>query len=113
MIGSKLKKLRTEKGLTQSELGKKASVSYIQIGRYEKNTSKPSSKVIKKLADALDVSTDYFLEDLETKKIGFKEIDPIYNELRTLIVDDNNEMLTLKNILETYVFKNQARRKFK
>ena len=111
MVGFKLKKIRTDKGLTQGELGKKAGVSYIQIGRYEKNASMPSSKVIKKLADALEVETDFFF-NVEGPKVDITDLDKNYKTLRDLINDDNSEMQTFNVLMETFIFKNNARRQF-
>ncbi len=111
MIGDKLKKLRTSKGLTQTELGKLAEVSYIQIGRYEKNASKPSSKVIKKLADALEVDTNYFFEDVSSN-IDINIIDEKYEKLRVLIDDNTGQMNAVKELFEALIDRNEARRKF-
>lgn len=35
-IGQRLKELRTKMGFTQSDLAEKVSMTYVQIGRYEK-----------------------------------------------------------------------------
>ncbi|WP_298539989.1 helix-turn-helix transcriptional regulator [uncultured Aquimarina sp.] len=111
MIGYKLKKIRTQKGLTQSELGEISGVSYVQIGRYENNTANPTSRIIKKLADALKISIDDFLQSDE-ELIKVKDIDSLYEKMRTLVSDDQSEIKTIKMMFEAIIFKNEARRKF-
>ncbi|WP_299896713.1 helix-turn-helix transcriptional regulator [uncultured Aquimarina sp.] len=111
MIGNKLKKIRTKKGLTQTELSEISGVSYIQIGRYENNISKPTSKIIKKLADALEIPTDHFFESNE-EFVKIKDIDSLYQKMRDLVSDDQSEVLTIKKMFEAIIFKNEARRRF-
>ena len=61
-FAKKLKELRIEKGLTQEELAKKSGISLKTISRYELGETLPrSQKYYEKLAEALDVDTNYFL----------------------------------------------------
>ena len=64
-FGSRLRKLRKEKGLTQTQLGDKVGLSKKSISYYEKSDSPPSTH-LKEIAIALNVSTDELL--------GLKEI---------------------------------------
>ncbi len=61
-FGDRLKEQRTEKKLSQSKLAHLTDIHYTQIGRYERGDSNPSSTILKKLADILEVSTDYLME---------------------------------------------------
>ena len=61
-FAQKLKDLRTEKNLTQEELAKKSGISIKSISRYELGETLPrTKKYYEKIANALDVDTDYFL----------------------------------------------------
>ena len=60
-LGEQITLLRKNKGLSQSELGKRAGTSGDLIGKYERNETKPSIDVVIKIADALDVSLDYLV----------------------------------------------------
>ena len=60
-VGTRIKQLRTEQKLTQSALAEKVDLTYVQIGRYEKGKSKPSSAVLQRLAAALDTTTDFLM----------------------------------------------------
>ena len=78
-FATKLKKLRTEKNLTQEDLAKKSGISIKSISRYELGETIPRSrKYYEKLANALDVDIDYLFSQ-ETnfllnarKEFGYK-----------------------------------------
>jgi len=58
-LGRKIKKLRTDLGLSQDELGRKADVPYTTLTKIETGViKKPSVYVVAKIAKALGVSVD-------------------------------------------------------
>ena len=61
-FASRLKQLRTQRSLSQTELAKQVGVHYNHIGRYERGQSKPTAQTLTKLAEALGVSTDFLME---------------------------------------------------
>jgi XRE family transcriptional regulator, master regulator for biofilm formation len=52
----RIKSLRVLKKLTQSELAEKAGIAQSMLSAVENNKVNPSIKILKKIADALDVS---------------------------------------------------------
>jgi len=96
-VGSRIKDLRTANKLTQSNLAELVGLTYIQIGRYEKGKSAPSSDVLQKLAIALNTTTD-FLMNGDTNEIvsnqlmdkelleQFKAVEKLNNEDKHLSV---------------------------
>ena len=56
-----LKKLRTEKGLSQNALADKLYVTRPTVARWESGTRLPDATMIKRLADALSVDVDSLL----------------------------------------------------
>lgn len=72
MLNEKLKKLRKEKGITQSELAKIVGVSTSMIGMYETDARKPSYEVLTKIAQYFRVSTDYLLGKTEYTTVDEK-----------------------------------------
>ncbi|SMB98015.1 Helix-turn-helix [Thermanaeromonas toyohensis ToBE] len=60
-LGERLRKAREAKGLTQAQLGALLNVSDATINRYEKGQRSPDPEMLVKLAEALNVSTDYLL----------------------------------------------------
>lgn len=61
-LGSRLKQARDEKGLTQKELANLSGLYQAQICRYERGDCTPPSDVLKRLANALEVSSAYLIE---------------------------------------------------
>ncbi|MDD3735490.1 MAG: helix-turn-helix transcriptional regulator [Candidatus Pacebacteria bacterium] len=58
-LGKKIKKLRTDLGLSQDELARKADVPYTTLTKIETGViKKPSVYVVAKIAKALGVSVD-------------------------------------------------------
>lgn len=57
--GDRLRQSRERKGLSQSDLAAFANISARQIGRYENGDGDVSGESILRIAQALEVSTDY------------------------------------------------------
>lgn len=60
-VGSRLKELRKNNNMTQSELGSKLNVTKVSICCYEKNVRVPGIDTLEDLSNIFGVSTDYFL----------------------------------------------------
>lgn len=72
---NRLKQLRKQHNLSQSQLAERVNLHYNHIGRYERGQSRPTSDALSRLAEALDVSTDYLLdgEEEEAAKASFSD----------------------------------------
>jgi len=57
-IGSKIKKHREEKSLTQEKLAREANISLSYLYKLEKGNNNPTFDVIKRIADVLNISLD-------------------------------------------------------
>lgn len=53
--GSRIKEIRTQKGLTQKELGRKCEIAESTIRRYELGSLNPKIETLQKIANALGV----------------------------------------------------------
>lgn len=62
MFSALLKKLRSEKNLTQGQLAKEVGVSPGNVGDWETGKSKPGYNALASLARIFEVSADYLLE---------------------------------------------------
>lgn len=58
----RLKRLRKERGLSQAEFGDLVGVNYLQIGRYERGQSFPAAVTLRRIAEALNTTTDYLID---------------------------------------------------
>lgn len=61
MIGTKLKELRTKKGVTISQLCDELQMNQNTYAKYERNERDVSTETLSKLADFYGVTTDYLL----------------------------------------------------
>lgn len=104
----RLASLRKEKGITQHKLAEQVGIHVIQIRRYEAGTSQPTLDVIRRLAIALQVSTDMLIfgengrgpdDDLRLHFEAASRLDP-----------DEKEML--KNLLDGMLLKHEAKKLF-
>lgn len=68
MVGKRLRLLRTERKLTQEELGKVLGVGKTTISQYESEVRKPDADMLKRIAQFFDVSVDYLLGLTEEKR---------------------------------------------
>ena len=95
-FAERLKHLRQNKNLSQTELAETVGLRYAHIGRYERGLSQPSAQMLSRLADVLDVSADYLLNgneedaavaDLKDKELVaiFKEVDACSDEEKEFI----------------------------
>ncbi|WHY90995.1 helix-turn-helix transcriptional regulator [Neobacillus cucumis] len=70
MIGNMIYEFRKQKGLTLSELAKRANISKSYLSNIERNLNRnPSIQVVKRIAVVLDVELDTFLSPLKTNNI--------------------------------------------
>ena len=61
MIGNNIKRLRTERNMTQKNLADKLFVSAQAVSRWENNEVEPSIGTITELAKIFGVSIDYLM----------------------------------------------------
>ena len=106
-IGDRIKKIRTSKGYTQTELANIVGLTYIQIGRYENDKSNPSSDVLQKLAQALDTTTDYLMngntEQVEAQ-LADKELLKQFKAVEKLKDEDKH---LVKTFIDAFITKRQ------
>jgi transcriptional regulator with XRE-family HTH domain len=109
-FAERLKKLRTEKNLSQGDLAKLIDVHYNNISRYERGESKPTAKALKALANALGVSTDYLYdgiaEDAAIADLKDKELLAMFAEIEKFNEEDKE---ALKNVIDAFIKRRQLK----
>lgn len=73
MLGTRIKELRTEKGLNQVELGKLFGIVKSTISLYENDKSTPDDEIKKKMAKFFNVSLDYLMGESNIKNPYIEE----------------------------------------
>lgn len=97
-IGTKIRDLRKQAHLSQTELGKKVSVSQQTVTAWENNKAEPSSSAVAQLADIFNVTTDYLLgrpNKQETKKddVELSDDDVIMTWQGKPLSDEDRELI--------------------
>ena len=97
----KIKQLRLDKGVTQSDIAKAIGVSPATIGNYEQGTREPRNNAMwQKLADYFGVSVDYLID----KNTDCRNFENDYGKIiqENIILKQENEMLKrkLQSIME-------------
>jgi transcriptional regulator with XRE-family HTH domain len=86
-FASRLKELRTEKGLTQTELGELVGINYSTLSDYERgNKTDPYMSTLRTLSAFFDVSIDYLIGESDIKN---NEIIEKCQELLKKLTDEN------------------------
>lgn len=89
-LGNKLKRLREKMGLTQKELAQQIGISHSLIGQIETDRIQPSLATLSSLAEALGVSTCYFLmeEEEEDLYLGYRLPADVREALRRPVLQE-------------------------
>lgn len=102
-LGENIRRIRKEKGLSQSDLAKKLGVPYQQIGQYENAKRNPKLETIAKLARALEVPiVELIGKETYTVKIGKGKV---FSKEQNKFVDYCGEYLDLTDrakLLDAY-----------
>ncbi len=109
-FNERLKKIRLEKGFTKSDLAKIIGVHYSQIGRYEEKGAQPSADVMAKLANALEISTDFLMngtsDDLADGTLKDKEL---LNQFKTIEKLSEKDKNVVKVFLDAFITKGKLK----
>ena len=83
LFSTKLKDLRKEKGLTQTELGKQTGIPRSTIANWEQDRCEPSLQDLATISSFFNVTGNYLigLDDLETPSDSAKALSFRENEL--------------------------------
>jgi transcriptional regulator with XRE-family HTH domain len=111
-FGQRLTEVREAKGFTKDKLGKSINIHYSQIGRYERNEASPSADALKKMANALDVSTDYLMNgttaDLAAENIQDKTLINQFNRITELSSDNK---IVVSKLIDAFLFQQEMKLK--
>jgi len=104
-FGDNLKRIRTEKGIAQGALAELIGMHATHLSRYERNSTLPSIEVLKKIADALNVSIDELVygkqDDKVKSKLNDSELLSMFSRVQAL---NKTELSCVKSLLKAYIF---------
>ena len=109
-FGKRLTAAREAKELTKEKLGKIVGIHHSQIGRYEKGEASPSAEVLKKMANTLNVSTDYLMNgttnDMAAENINDKTLINQFNRIAEL-TEDNKTVVS--KLIDAFLFQQEMK----
>jgi transcriptional regulator with XRE-family HTH domain len=83
-IGKRVRTLRLQRGLSQSELGGLISVTFQQVQKYEKGTNRISAGRLQRIAEVLSVPVAFFFEGADdSRKQPKSSVDVEFSFLQT------------------------------
>jgi transcriptional regulator with XRE-family HTH domain len=108
-FSERLKQLRKQRDLSQAQLAKAVGVHQNHIGRYERGESQPSADALRRLAEALTVTTDYLIEGMSDEgansRFEDRELLRQFQEVERLPSADK---LLVKSFLDALLFKRKV-----
>ncbi len=70
IISERIKALREQAGITQTELARQLHVTRSSVNAWEQGISVPSAQLLVELAETFSISTDYLLGVERTASVG-------------------------------------------
>lgn len=91
-IGSKIKKLRKEQSITQTELAESVNLSYQQIQKYENGKSKINVNKLMEICKALNTEIGYFLYDYK-EEVSSPKNHKNYNKINYNLTEEEKKLI--------------------
>jgi transcriptional regulator with XRE-family HTH domain len=111
-FGSNLKRIRTEKLLSQGDLAELIGIHSTHISRYERDLTQPTLDVIKKISTALNVDTDTLIygdeQEQTNNKIKDSELLNMFSRVQSF---EKQDVECVKNLLNAYILKTDLQQK--
>ena len=100
--------LRKQHGLTQPQMAEAVGIHITQVKRYESGEAQPSLDILKKIAMAFSVSTDWLIfEDGEREPQ-----DELKLKFEAITQMDDDERHVVLSVLDSMILKHQTKRFF-
>lgn len=103
----RLRAARDFRGLSQSELAARAAMPPSSVAHFETGSRKPSFDTLRRLANALEVTTDYLLGRTDDPALA-EAGDPLYRDMGKLTARDRE---LAKDFLRMLAERSHAARK--
>lgn len=88
MLGQMIRRLRTERGLKQEELGKAVCASKQSVSNWENENIMPSVEILVRLAEFFGVTTDYLLGREGSRRLDTDGLSDIQLTHLQQVIDD-------------------------
>lgn len=107
-FGEKLKKLRTDKGLSQTLFAQKVGVHVTNLSKYERNLSIPSLEMAEKMATILETTLDELVygKQKANNRINDDELLTLFSKTAQL---PDKQKETVKDLLSAFLLKSNLK----
>ncbi len=108
-LGEKIRQLRTEKGFSQSFLEKKSGVNSKLLSKYENGRIMPTADTLRKIAEGLEISTDYLIFD-NVPKDGLSQLNDLelFEKFKAVERLDTENRDLIKSLIDAVIIKNKV-----
>jgi len=107
-LGDRIRRLRMERGWSQTQFAQKLDVHQKQISGYERGVHVPSTEVLLRMARLFEVSLDYLAFD---DREDFRGVDiadlELLNKLQAIDKLSEDDKATVKAVLDTFILKSK------
>jgi transcriptional regulator with XRE-family HTH domain len=111
LIGTRIRERRTAQKISQKDLATQVEISPSAINQYEKGEKVPSASTLIKLAETLDVSSDYLLGVSDKDEIFLnKRVKQAFDDFVTLNKGDRMQIMSNINFLKEQSRKNPLKK---
>jgi transcriptional regulator with XRE-family HTH domain len=108
VVYSTASKLRKARDLSQTQLGEKVGLHYTHIGRFERGTSRPGGDTLKRLADALDTTSDYLLQGASDEAAAARVTDrDLLRQFQAVEHLPDADKQVVKTLLDAFITRRQ------
>jgi transcriptional regulator with XRE-family HTH domain len=104
----KLKELRSKKGWSQGQLGKKIGADLQRISKYERGVMLPTMELMVRIAKAFEVSVDFLIWDGKDTAVSKIENQKLLQQLEEINDLPEGDQETVISFLDAFI----KRRKF-
>jgi transcriptional regulator with XRE-family HTH domain len=111
-LGERIKRMRLERGWSQTQLAQKLKIHQKQISGYERSVHVPSTEVLIRVAELFDCSLDYLaFDDRPDTKAGAQIADrELLERLEKIDRLPEADKDTVKAVLDSFILKDQFQR---
>ena len=102
MLSDRIKKIRTENGLSQIEFGRKVGVSRTSVNAWEMGISAPSLVMLMEMSRLFKVSVDYILELENDFKISIGHLDEVERQMIVNMIKKFELLNETRKLLRDY-----------
>lgn len=106
-FSKKLKLARQQKGFTQGQLARRVGSDSQRISKYERGVMIPTTPILIKIANALEVSLDYLLLDAEDKAVSKIQDATLLSQFTQIESLAEEDKLLIKGLLDAFIKKSK------